>query len=49
MKVASTSMRTNPRPGMLVLATPQASGIASTPASPAANTPSFSEFSSASM
>jgi hypothetical protein len=48
MKVASTSMRTKPRPGMLVRDTPQASGIANRPASPADTAPSLSELNSAS-
>ena len=37
MKVASTSMRTRPRPGMSVRDTAQASGTAKTPASSAAH------------
>jgi len=48
MKVASTSMRTRPRPGMLVRETPHASGTANTPASSAAQAPSSSELNSAS-
>jgi hypothetical protein len=42
-------MRVNPRPGMSVRATAQASGTAKTPASAAEAAPSFSELNRASM
>ena len=48
MKVASTSMRTKPRPGMLVRETPQASGMANSAGQQRRAAPSFSELNSAS-